>query len=167
MSIPPWGGRSVAGAFASYPLSPGVPRAGAVPRDAAISSNSDNPHRLLFDLIHVAHTSRQGRFSGSVQATIVRQLYLTIWSRPEWARLFLVDQGRTNGPGESSQVEHPPSMKNVEDWVKAEGIWSLNNWQDKVEVRRRRAGKLPVRRVRPGTSCGKIMQRYERSYTCK
>lgn len=66
-----------------------------------------------------------------------------------------------------------PSWDNLHEWLAPanEGfgpdqIWSLYETQKAVEERYKRAGKI-TRRPKPGAVCGKVLQRFDRTYICK
>jgi E3 ubiquitin-protein ligase UBR1 len=66
-----------------------------------------------------------------------------------------------------------PSWDNLEEWLvpTTEGFgpertWSLLDVQRAAEERNRRAGK-PGRKPKPGAVCGKVLQRFDRTYICK
>lgn len=134
-----------------------------VPSSSATSSlptNVSEPHRLLNDLFQNGHLQRGGRFSAIPRATILRQLFQTIWQKPEWIGLFGVER------------ETIPHLKSLHDWVTQDEngddrSWSLSEAQERAEAGRVRAGKSPLRVVKRGRTCGKVLQRYERTYTCK
>jgi hypothetical protein len=109
-------------------------------------------HAILQDLLDTAHDLSSGRFTSSTQATIVRQLYLTFLRKEhDWIKFFLKDE---------KQV---PNHKSLYAWLErdvygGDRFWSLNK-------RQRRNGRVDL--VNPGAICGRVMQRFERSYTCK
>ncbi|KAK4688583.1 hypothetical protein P7C73_g1533, partial [Tremellales sp. Uapishka_1] len=69
-------------------------------------------------------------------------------------------------------MDKVPSLKSTSDWLVADDVvgeraWSLNEYQKQAEEARRSKGKGTVRQPRLGAICGRLMQRFERSYTCR
>ena len=113
-----------------------------------------HPHRILSDLITYSHYSRGGKFTSTAHATVLRQLFQTIWRQPEWIRLFDMT------PEDAAQM---PGSKSMSDWLwlGEDGLergWKLSEAQKKVE----QTG--PKTR---GKCCGKILHRFDRTYSCK
>jgi hypothetical protein len=111
-------------------------------------------HKYLHDLLTQLPLQRAGNFTASSHATLVRQLFSTIWQK-DLIRHWDIERGDY------------PSGKELGDWVKRDehGIevgWSLHEAQNRVIARK--GGNV---RVRKGRLCGKILQRYERTYSCK
>jgi E3 ubiquitin-protein ligase UBR1 len=121
---------------------------------------SSDAHRSLNDLFQTGHIQRAGRFSHTARAYVLRQLFHTIWQRPEWVALF------------GLEGEKVPQPKSLSDWLLqdengGEKSWSLAEVQKRADARGVRMGKAPLRVVKPGRTCGKVLQRFERTYTCK
>lgn len=119
-----------------------------------VSPDQQHPLRKLHDLLVYSPHSRHGWFNNTAHATFLRQLFFSIWYKPEWIALFDLDR-------------HPdgvkmPSSKNIHDWIYSDELlnekpWSLSEYQKRIN------GKTK----RPGKTCGKVMQRMDRTYTCK
>ncbi len=123
-------------------------------------SSSSEPHKSLNELLQIGHLQRQGRFTHTARATILRQLFHTIWQRSEWVAFF------------GLEGEKVPQPKSLSDWLSLDELgneksWSLSECQKRVEAKRVRAGKVPLKVVKRGRTCGKVLQRFERTYTCK
>ena len=119
-----------------------------------VPAEPSHPHRILHDLINYSHYSRNGRFTSTAHATVLRQLFQTVWRRPECVRFFDMT------PDESARM---PGSKIMSDWLwlADDGLekgWKLSEAQKKVE---------PTLPPRKGRSCGKILNRYDRTYSCK
>lgn len=123
-------------------------------------ASSSEPHKALNELFQNGHVQRSGRFSHTARANVLRQLYHTVWQRPEWLSLF------------GLEGEKVPQPKTLSDWLIQddngnEKSWSLNEAQSRADARRARAGKAPIRHIKPERVCGKVLQRFTRTYTCK
>ncbi|WVR07574.1 hypothetical protein IAU60_004616 [Kwoniella sp. DSM 27419] len=173
-SLNPWGKSSASAPAVAQDLNLSSPSTTllatpSAPNHQPYPSLAD-PHRALNELLHHAHLQRGGRFSNNIRATVVRALYHTIWQAPEWQDLFLspedfLDEAQT---GDTAL----PSLGDLSRWttVDEQGItrpWSLKEAQKKAEQRRKKAGKEPNRKVRLGQHCGRVLQRFERTYSCK
>lgn len=120
-----------------------------------ISNEATHPLRVLYDLFLYSPHSRKGWFNATAHATILRQLFFSIWYNQEWMGLFELD----SDPDGSRM----PTSKDINDWVFSdeEGMekpWRLKDYQ---------RGLRTKPEVSPGRSCGKVMERYDRTYTCK
>ncbi|WVQ99973.1 hypothetical protein IAU59_007116 [Kwoniella sp. CBS 9459] len=134
---------------------------GALSPNQLLIGPSD-PHKALSDLLQQSHLARGGKFSNTVKATLVRALYQTIWQRPEWQALFIASSG----------MGDIPSALNLNDWIVTEEnesskIWSCHAAQKAIEEKRAERGEEPLARRRQGRICGKVLQRFERTFTCK
>lgn len=150
-----------------------------------------SPHALqsrLHDLLLYGHRDAENpELSPQQRATVTRQLYHCILNRPEWVACFLGDgDSIPNGSGNDSPTHNHdpatpsssrpltlPAWDSLSDWLVPgteqfgpERTWSLLDVQQAAEERRRRAGK-PSRQPKPGAVCGKVLQRYDRTYICK
>lgn len=118
-------------------------------------------------------------FSPPERAQVIRQLYKTILNQPEWVEAFFPDaeDGINSGaPGSSSSTASGliPPMDELREWLipmtestyEPQRCWSLLEAQRAIEERNRRAGR-PGRKPKPGAVCGKVLQRYDRTYICK
>ena len=134
------------GISSSYPL----PQYNRLP----VSSDPQHPLRVLHDLFLYSPTSRKGWFNHTAHATFLRQLFFTIWYRPEWIPLFELDK--------IPEGQKMPKSKDIHDWLPikdgVEKPWSLSEYQKGLEG---------YSSVRPGAICGRVLHRYERTYTCK
>ncbi|WWC63263.1 uncharacterized protein I303_105863 [Kwoniella dejecticola CBS 10117] len=122
-----------------------------------------DPHRLLSEILATSHTQRDGRFSNSMKAALIRNLFQCIWQKQEWIKYFLP-------PSEDSEL---PSFNYSNDWLVSDQDtsmtkpWSLKEAQDRAEAASLAKGKGSIRKVRNGTICGKVLNRFERTFTCK
>lgn len=135
----------------------------------------------LQDLLLLGHRHAENPELQPLQrAAVTRQLYSCILSQPHWRAAFDPEYG-VAGPSSptgvvagSSSTLPTPSWDNLSEWLvpTTEGFgpeqtWSLLQVQRQAEERRRKAGKL-ARRPKPGGSvCGKVLQRFDRTYICK
>ena len=120
---------------------------------------SSDAHRGLSELFQNGHLEWSGRFTSACLAATVRQLFHSIWYRSEWLAHF------------GLEGENIPQVKFLGDWriadATSERAWSLSEAQKRAETKRRKAGKAPMRVVRRGRTCAKVLQRYEKTYTCR
>ncbi|KAK8854813.1 hypothetical protein IAR55_003552 [Kwoniella newhampshirensis] len=135
-------------------------------------SEIPDPHRVLSEIITHSHLQRGARFTNNTRSAIVRQLFQTLWQRPEWASLFLpLEHGHIDEEGEPEVLPRADNLDSwlVEDHVGSVGMkaWSLTDTQKRVEETRKRARKEPWKKARQGQICGKVFQRFERTFTCK
>ncbi|EAL20444.1 hypothetical protein CNBE3650 [Cryptococcus deneoformans B-3501A] len=119
-----------------------------------------DPHRGLSDLLNSAHLQHGARWSNNVKASILRQLWQTVWQDPQWIQYF-VPEGT-----------HVPVYDNLWEWLvdTPDGPskpWTLSEKQAQIEEERKSEGKKPIWTRRKGQICGKVMQRHDRTYTCK
>ncbi|WVQ81879.1 hypothetical protein IAT38_004006 [Cryptococcus sp. DSM 104549] len=122
-----------------------------------------DPHRVLSDLINHSVQQHNGRWSNTIRAAIVRQLWHTVWQHRDWPSYFIPEDQRR------------PSLKSLNDWLTLEtddpdGLckpWSMKEAQDEVERRRKEKGLESTRKPRFGKICGKVLQRHDRTYNCK
>ncbi|KLT39021.1 ubiquitin-protein ligase [Cutaneotrichosporon oleaginosum] len=118
-------------------------------------------------------------FLGAERAQVVRQLYKTILNQPEWVAAFLPDPAddsdfSAQASASGARSTFIPSWDDASEWLlpytdttyEPQRCWSLLDAQRLNEERHRRAGK-PGRVSRPGSICGKVLQRYDRTYICK
>ncbi|ORX38539.1 ubiquitin-protein ligase [Kockovaella imperatae] len=143
-SSSPWGTNQ------PLPRDPRLPAFTTLP----IPTEPSHPHRILHDLINYSHYSRHGRFTSTAHATVLRQLFQTVWRKPEWVPFF--DMAPEDAAG-------MPGSKSMSDWLwlGEDGLergWKLSEAQSKVEK------TSPPSR---GKSCGKILHRFDRTYSCK
>ncbi|KAL1406424.1 E3 ubiquitin-protein ligase ubr1 [Vanrija albida] len=139
----------------------------------------------LHDLLFFGHRDAENpELSPQQRATVTRQLYLCILNRPEWAACFLGDGESIPPNGAGTDSEDPsgsasssrassltlPSWDNLNEWLVPgteqfgpERTWSLLDVQQAAEETRRK----PPRKPKPGAVCGKVLQRYDRTYICK
>jgi hypothetical protein len=120
-----------------------------------ISNEPTHPLRVLYDLFLYSPHSRKGWFNSTAHATILRQLFFSIWYNPDWLNLFELD----NSPDGSRM----PTSKDINDWIHSdedgmEKPWRLSDFQKKMRAESD---------VAPGRACGKVLERYDRTYTCK
>ena len=120
-----------------------------------ITNDTTHPLRVLYDLFLYSPHSRKGWFNSTAHATILRQLFFSIWYNSEWLDLFELKQ--------SPDGAKMPVSKDITDWISSdeEGMekqWRLSDYQAGVR-------KEPA--VARGRSCGKVLERYDRTYTCK
>ncbi|KAL7423887.1 E3 ubiquitin-protein ligase ubr1 [Cryptotrichosporon argae] len=120
-------------------------------------------HHHLFETLHYGHEAHPTTtYDVEARARLVRALYATVFHRPEWQALFAI-------PGEADRL---PRLDALDGWVvlderKAEAAWSVYEYQLRAEERRRRLGKETTRTRRKGATCGRVLQRLERTYSCK
>jgi E3 ubiquitin-protein ligase UBR1 len=111
------------------------------------------------------------------RAAITRELYRVMLSMPEGRAALLPLPEDPSPPGAYTPSPGPPSWDDraLEDWLvhpeENEGfgpqrVWSLLDAQHALDERNRRLGK-PGRMPKPGSVCGKVLQRFERTYICK
>lgn len=142
----------------------------------------------LYDLLHSGHRNTENPALQPLQrAAITRQLYATILSQPEWCAAFLPEGmvqdaalvspeasgSSTNSNSNTQAAPSLPSWDNLNEWLVPAGegfgperTWSLLATQQALEERNRKAGR-PARKPKPGAVCGKVLQRYDRTYICK
>lgn len=168
-------------------LSPVPPSSTRPPRDAGsaqartMAMSQEELQAQLVDLLASGHLNAEIPDLQPLQrAAITRQLYATILSQPEWVAAFLPDGAGQDIPalsstsGSSSSTAPPlPSWDNLDEWLVPGGegfgperAWSLLDTQRGFEERNRKAGR-PARKSKPGSVCGKVLQRYDRTYICK
>nr|XP_019011443.1 ubiquitin-protein ligase [Kwoniella pini CBS 10737]OCF50224.1 ubiquitin-protein ligase [Kwoniella pini CBS 10737] len=122
-----------------------------------------DPHRFLSEILATSHIQRDGRFSNSMKAALMRSLFQCIWQKQDWIKYFLP-------PDEDITI---PSFSHLNDWLMNENdtfitkSWSLKEAQDKADASLLAKGKGSIRKVRNGTICGKVLNRFERTFTCK
>jgi E3 ubiquitin-protein ligase UBR1 len=143
----------------SLALVQSAPLSSTMPSSSSISRSPDPPdhHRILEELLLHIPLQRQGNFTSSSHATLIRQLFATIWQR-DWVRFFDVERG-----------DHP-SGRELSEWIYRDDLsiergWSLRDSQKRAVERKRKLGI--TRPFKKGRICAKIMQRYERTYTCR
>jgi E3 ubiquitin-protein ligase UBR1 len=93
---------------------------------------------------------------------VIQRALLTLISDPEWHRFLLPPGGTQLLP----DVNDPTGFV----WTDEYGVlrtWSLHALQQSADAELVARGKQPVRKQRPGRSCGRVLQRQERTYTCK
>ncbi|OCF37903.1 ubiquitin-protein ligase [Kwoniella heveanensis BCC8398] len=144
------------------PSQPGQSAFGNAVNPTQFPIGPSDPHKALSELLQQSHLQRGGRFSNTVKAAVVRALYQTIWQRGDWQALFIP----------SREKRHIPSVQSLDDWVihgdnETSKIWSCRAAQKQVEKRRKESGEEPLARIREGQICGKVLQRFERTFTCK
>lgn len=128
---------------------------------------------------HITCRAPCPEFSPPERAQVVRQLYKTILNQPEWVAAFLPDTKdgpNARAPGASSRSASAliPPWDESREWLipmndstyEPQRCWSLLEAQRVIEERNRRAGR-PGRKPKPGSVCGKVLQRYDRTYICK
>lgn len=128
----------------------------------------------LFDLLLLGHRHIENPELTPLQrAAITRQLYSCVLARPEWRECFL-----PSSSDEASSSTSVPSWDNLYEWLvpsqgPAQGdgfgpekTWSLYAAQQAIEDKARKAGKS-TKQPKPGAVCGKVLQRYDRTYICK
>lgn len=119
-----------------------------------------DPHRGLSDLLNSSHLQHGARWSNNVRASILRQLWQTVWQDPHWIQYFVP---------EGTQV---PVYDNIWEWLVdtpngPSTPWTLSAKQAQIEEQRKAEGKQRIWIPRQGQICGKVMQRHDRTYTCK
>ncbi|BEI86836.1 hypothetical protein CcaverHIS002_0701820 [Cutaneotrichosporon cavernicola] len=118
-------------------------------------------------------------FSPHERAQVVRQLYKTILNQPEWVDAFFPDAEDSpnadgQGPSSSAPSSPVPPWDELREWLipmndstyEPQRCWSLLETQRGIEEQNRRAGR-PGRKPKLGAVCGKVLQRYDRTYICK
>lgn len=131
----------------------------------ATSSNpqhSSYPLRVLNDTLHYEHFNRAGRYHPALRGKLTKSLFSCLWEKPEWRACFFED------PNDESV----PSTSGSSGWMEVdedgfERPWRLSDHQAAVDQRRKEAGKQPIRQVPVGKTCGKVLQRFDRTYLCK
>lgn len=83
------------------------------------------------------------------------------------------DEGVAGPSFPSSSSQLTPNWDNLQEWLVTttegfgpEKTWSLLDVQLQAEEKRRKAGK-EARKPKPGAVCGKVLQRFDRTYICK
>ncbi|WRT68366.1 uncharacterized protein IL334_005342 [Kwoniella shivajii] len=127
------------------------------------------PHKALSEILANAHISREGKFSNSTKAALIKGLYQTIWQKQEWIKYFLPVSSSNNHDHNDTTL---PSFGNLGDWLISDENgntkpWSMSQAQSNLENQFKDKGKQPLRKVRNGMICGKVLQRFERTFTCK
>lgn len=134
----------------------------------------------LSDLLLLGHRHIENPELTPLQrAAITRQLYSCVLERPEWRECFLPSsEDPSSSSSSSSTATSVPSWDNLYEWlVPSQGpasgdgfgpekTWSLYDAQQAIEEKARKAGKS-TKRPKPGAVCGKVLQRYDRTYICK
>ncbi|ODN78777.1 hypothetical protein L202_04335 [Cryptococcus amylolentus CBS 6039] len=129
---------------------------------ARAPSAPQDPYRTLSELLHGSNTQNGSRWSNTVKAAIIRQLWQTVWHDPEWVQYFVPDE----------EADSLPKQAEIKDWLvdTPEALyqtWSLSATQKELQEKKSREGKDPIWPPRAGQVCGKVFQRHERTYTCK
>ena len=120
-----------------------------------VPAEHDHPRRVLHELFLYSPHSRLGVFDNTAHATVVRQLFFSIWHNPEWLPLFQLDQDEEGGK--------MPNSKLINDWLRVDANSLTKSWRLSDYQRAHR--KEPV--MIPGRPCGKVIRRFERTYSCK
>lgn len=118
-----------------------------------------DPHTHLRNFLHTSPYASNGHFSNSTKVKLFKLLYQSSWYKPEWLGYFWVD-------GE------PWTDKPMQDWIKVgengqEVFWSLKEYQKGVEERARAEGRRSPGVQKRGRTCGKMLKRFERTYSCR
>ena len=126
------------------------------PSRLPISAEPNHPLRKLHELFSTSPYSKRGWTSATPHATVLRQIFFSIWPQQldflPYYELDLDALGRKM-----------PLSKDIVDWINPdeqgfEQPWTLSGYQNRVR---------PEVEFRPGRSCGKVLQRMTRTYSCK
>lgn len=155
------------------PNNPRRPSSSSSSKPAQSYSNPTYPLRVLADILNYEHYNRGGRYTSTLKAKLTRDLFHCIWYKPEWRACFLSDTSDLAPAGGELRV---PPMTDTNaaavGWVRLDEneldqSWRLSDHQAAVDAKRKAAGKQPIRAVTRGMSCGKVLQRFDRTYLCK
>lgn len=118
-------------------------------------------HRIFYDVLNHSVVQRRGNWVTQSHAMVLRQVFQTIWQSKEWADCFGLFGNELDEEGEGEKII---GSKNVSDWIKLDdhGIehsWSLSDYQKRMGIR--------PSTMELGRACGKVLQRFDRTYTCK
>ena len=144
--MPPFGALHIPGSYRFAPPPPPPP-----------SLNGLDPHSRLHEVLQDPRHHSPRNFTLEARVTIYRQLFGTIWHREEWMAMF-----------SEQEVERLPGQTRLTEWLDpdiADGdqMWRLSQHQKRAEERR----SAEVKEPRKGKVCAKVLQRNERSYSCR
>nr|XP_019044649.1 ubiquitin-protein ligase [Kwoniella bestiolae CBS 10118]OCF23579.1 ubiquitin-protein ligase [Kwoniella bestiolae CBS 10118] len=134
-----------------------------------------DPHKALAELLATSPTQRDSKISNSVKAAIIRSLFQSIWQKSDWVKYFLPPSPTSTGSSPEKSNVGIPSFGNLNDWLindlndtlLSPKPWSLNTAQAKLDEAYKAKGIQSFRKTRNGTVCGKVFNRFERTFTCK
>ncbi|WVO13455.1 hypothetical protein L204_101071 [Cryptococcus depauperatus] len=122
-------------------------------------SETQDPHRTLSELLNGLYLQHGSRWSNTVKASIICQIWYTVWQDPEWTQYFVPERTPL------------PRYNNIKEWLvdgpEGSQPWTMSAVQEMLEEQRKKEGKDPIWPSRKGQICGKVFQRHDRTYTCK
>ncbi|KAK6910515.1 ubiquitin-protein ligase [Kwoniella mangroviensis CBS 8886] len=148
-----------------------------IPFTGSSNLSPTDPHKALSELLATAHLQRDNKISSSVKAALIRSLFQSIWQRSDWIKYFLptiINSPDVGGSSEKVDLKIP-SFGNLNDWLindiqdnlPSPKTWSLSLAQDKLDEIYKSKGHRSFKKVRNGTICGKVFNRFDRTFTCK
>ncbi|WWC90739.1 uncharacterized protein L201_005676 [Kwoniella dendrophila CBS 6074] len=134
-----------------------------------------DPFKSLSELLNSSNLAKEGKLTNSIKAALIRNLFQCIWQKSEWKKYFLPPLSNIDiVNGEDDQL-YIPNFNNYNDWLiqyeddpfNNPKPFSLKRAQDTLNEISVAKGKGSIRKIRNGTICGKVLNRFERTFTCK
>lgn len=123
---------------------------------------TDNLHEKLLYFLRAQTYTSGGVHTPHIRMRTIQRVIMTLVAEPNWQRFLL-------GPGGTSVLPAVNEPQNFV-WTDEYGIertWCLSDLQRTVDEDLVADGGEPLRKQRAGRVCGKVLNKNERTYTCK